>query len=319
MDINKALEAEQGFLVENGPFYTGGATAPTGLDLPTKTLYLQETAGGILLWRKFNTGVNDWRQLSAQDIPFDNTGKKFVATDVDAALDEIRKRTTVSVMALISSLDGNYNVPINDSNIHYITGTATGYSVTLPDATSLFQGRGFRVVNDSSQTVFVKDNTGANIASLIAGDSASFDLEDNTLQAGNWLSVINTNAATGITSFTLTSAVQFNTTSTTDALITGFSVTPSTGRYALLFSSDLSIVANNALASSVAYVGGVAVESTRRNVQGVSSNFSAQTSSIGEINVNGAQAVDVRVSITANTLRVNDRSLILIRLGQAQI
>ena len=71
MDIDKALEAEQGFLVESGPFYTGGTASPVGLDLPTGTLYLQDTASGVLLFRKFGAGVNDWRQLAAQDIPYD--------------------------------------------------------------------------------------------------------------------------------------------------------------------------------------------------------------------------------------------------------
>lgn len=74
MDIDKAYEVEQGLLVENGPFYTGGASSPVGLDLPTRTLYLQDSASGVLIWRKFGAGVNDWRQLSAQDILFNISG-----------------------------------------------------------------------------------------------------------------------------------------------------------------------------------------------------------------------------------------------------
>lgn len=82
MDISKALEAEEGFLVEDGPFYTGGTASPIGLDLPTNTLYLQDTASGVLIFRKFGAGVNDWRQLSAQDVPFDVSGLTASSPDL---------------------------------------------------------------------------------------------------------------------------------------------------------------------------------------------------------------------------------------------
>ena len=317
MNVNKAYEAENGFLVENGPFYTGGSSSPVGLDLPTKTLYLQTTASGILLWRKFNTGVNDWRQLSAQDIPFDKTGLKFNATDIRSALDELRNNTILPLVALTSSASGNYNVSTFGSNLHVVSGSATNYSVTLPDATLMFIGRVFEIVNSSSQTIQVKDNSGTVLANLISGDSGKFTLETKPNAAGTWLSVVITSAATGITSYVITSNTQFNTTSPTDALIAGFTVTPVNGRYATFFSSDLQIVSNNAVAEFVNFVDGSAVSNTRRKVQGVSSNFVSQSSFIGQINVNGAQAVDVRVNITSNTLRVNERSLVLIRLGQA--
>lgn len=74
MDITKAFEVENGLSVEEengGPFYTGGSSSPLGLDLPTRTIYVQNTSNGISIWKKFNTGVNDWRIISAQDVPFD--------------------------------------------------------------------------------------------------------------------------------------------------------------------------------------------------------------------------------------------------------
>lgn len=71
MDISKAHEADNGFLITDGPFYTGGTASPIGLDLPTGTFYLQDTASGVLIYRKFGANVADWRQLSAQDVPFD--------------------------------------------------------------------------------------------------------------------------------------------------------------------------------------------------------------------------------------------------------
>ena len=68
MDVNKAFEVINGVLVnENsagnvieGPFYTGGPNSPVGLNLPEKTVYVQNKIDGMLIWRKFGNGVNDW-------------------------------------------------------------------------------------------------------------------------------------------------------------------------------------------------------------------------------------------------------------------
>lgn len=256
-------------------------------------------------------------ELKALNIPYDNTGKKFNATDVKTAIDEIREKTTISVEPLVSTLNGNHNIIENDSNLHDVTGTATGYTITLPDATSLFVGRVFKVANSSSETIQILDNSSGIVATLIAGDTGDFILENNSTAAGNWLATIVTSAATGITSYVVASNTTFSTTSTTDALITGFAVTPASGRYSLFVSGDATITGNNRLAQYVAYVGGAAEENTRRQIQGVGSNYNISLTTIGEITVNGSQAVDVRVNISANSLDINARSLILIRLGAA--
>lgn len=100
VDVNKAFEAFDGVTivqqnsgnVTEGPFITGDVSSPVGLDLPVNTIYFQNTSNGILIWRKFDTGVNDWRQLSAQDIPFDNTIANFPNNpqSVQSALEESR-------------------------------------------------------------------------------------------------------------------------------------------------------------------------------------------------------------------------------------
>jgi len=92
MDIDKAFEAQNGFTVETdddtGAFYTGGSASPVGLDLPTRTIYVQTNPSSkVLIWQKFNTGVNDWRQLSAEDIPFNDTGLDITAANVQGAIE----------------------------------------------------------------------------------------------------------------------------------------------------------------------------------------------------------------------------------------
>lgn len=79
IDITKAHEVNQGLLVNDlqsgntieGPFYTGGPSSPVGLNLPTQTIYVQNTVTGIVIWEKFNTGVNDWRVYPASKISYD--------------------------------------------------------------------------------------------------------------------------------------------------------------------------------------------------------------------------------------------------------
>lgn len=97
MDIDKAEEVLHGILINpdevtEGPFITGGPSSPIGMDLPESTLYLQTIVGGVLVWRKFDTGSNDWRQLSAEDIPYDPTGDLSLEptdTDVDLAISRL--------------------------------------------------------------------------------------------------------------------------------------------------------------------------------------------------------------------------------------
>jgi hypothetical protein len=251
----------------------------------------------------------------AQAIPFNKTGLKFNSEDTQAAIEELRTKTTVELEQLTTSLNGNHNILVDNSNIHIVRGSATGYSVTLPDATLLFIGRKFEVVNDSTQPVTLKDNSGAVLTTLISGDTTLITLEINSVSAGNWIVQTITNSATGITSFVLTSNTIFTTSSTTDVIITGFSITPVQGRYSVFYSSNIVISTNNNIASNVIYINGSPIENTRRSVQGVGADFNAAQQTIGEITVNGSQAVDVRVKITSGTLEIDQRSLVLIRLG----
>lgn len=72
IDVNKAQEIQNGLRVSDngteGPFYTGGPTSPVGLDLPVDTIYVQNIGtGGVVVWRKYDTGVNDWVKAQPND------------------------------------------------------------------------------------------------------------------------------------------------------------------------------------------------------------------------------------------------------------
>jgi hypothetical protein len=68
INVDKAFEVNSGVVVNDessgntveGPFFTGGPNIPLGLNLPEKTIYNQVKSDGIVVWRKFGNGINDW-------------------------------------------------------------------------------------------------------------------------------------------------------------------------------------------------------------------------------------------------------------------
>lgn len=91
MNIDRAFEIEHGLKIEDdGPFITGGPSSPVGLNLPTLTMYIQNTASGIIIWEKFNTGINDWRIFPASKIGFDSSGVEGTFATVQDAIVDIK-------------------------------------------------------------------------------------------------------------------------------------------------------------------------------------------------------------------------------------
>lgn len=74
MSRNRAFEAENGFLIENGPFVTGGTSSPvSSVVAQAGDLYVQNSGSKPILWQCTGPTNTDWRQLSAEDIPFSNS------------------------------------------------------------------------------------------------------------------------------------------------------------------------------------------------------------------------------------------------------
>lgn len=252
----------------------------------------------------------------ATSIPFNDTTNTYDTKNVGSVLNELRTKTIYRIEEITSTLNGSYNVTDNDHYLHLVTGSATGFSVQLPDATTLnYVGRRFEVFNDSSKTITLKDGSGGVLASLISGDVVVATLENNGTVAGSWLLIVNSSSATGIFSYSIGSQTLFSTTSTIDVLIPGMEVIPVAGRYGLWYSSDIQITNNNRAAQAVIYQDTLALERTRRTVQGVGSNFKSSLITIAEISVNGSETISVRVNIDSGSLDVNSRRLLLIRLG----
>jgi len=256
-------------------------------------------------------------ELFAEDVSFIDTFSTYKPgiENAQLALEELRRSRVYKPEIITTTLNGTKTLTISDTTFHVANGTQTGYSYVLPDATTLSGGREYEIYNDSTQAILIKNGAGATLFTLNVEDIARLILSDNTSVAGSWVQDIKTGTASGITSYSIGSDTLFSTSSATDVLITGMTVTPVSGRYACYYSADIKIVANNSLAQVVFFKAGTMVTSTRRTSQGVGSNFLTSQAMLAEISVNGSETIDVRVNISSSSLDINQRRMILIRLG----
>jgi hypothetical protein len=98
--------------------------------------------------------------------------------------------------ASVTSLDFNSNSKIR------ITGTTT-HTIKLPNSLKLLEGKEYRVINKSTGTVGITDNTGTSIFTVASNSEIYFQLVDNTTIAGTW-EQLNTASAGGSTAITNT-------------------------------------------------------------------------------------------------------------------
>lgn len=96
---NKSFSMQNGFkpLDETieGPFYTGGPSSPVGLNLPTDSFYVQnQGVGGVVLWRKYGAGANDW--IKAQPMDFYQSVSSVAETSTSSTTTNTTKLTLVT-------------------------------------------------------------------------------------------------------------------------------------------------------------------------------------------------------------------------------
>jgi len=253
----------------------------------------------------------------ASSTPFDNTtGKGYVGSDVQTALEELRDHTIYDSRTQATTTNGTLTLTVSDTTLQFITGSATGYSVVLPDATTLSIGQHYKIDNTSSQSLTVKDGSGAILFSLSQGSIGEMTLQLNGTAAGTWVywqTLIN--VATGIITYNVVSTTAFSSSANADTLITGFTVTPQAGTYIMWV--NMSGVANGSgkQITATIYKGGVAItNSIRQQALPAGSNpGTIVTQTISQFD--GTQACDVRIDPQGNSMTIGARSLLLMRTG----
>jgi hypothetical protein len=247
--------------------------------------------------------------------PFDIVNTSLRKENAQEVFEELRKQTVYDPEHTVTTLNGDLNLTNASSTLHFLTGTATGFDINLPDATTLFEGQTYILVNESTAGISIKDNSGTQIFELLAESIAIVFLQDNATSAGFWVGYVVSGFATGILSYNVTSSTLFTTTSSTDVLITSFEVTPVAGRYAVWFNARMQSSSASATNNWRIYKDGTGITDSDRGARfgAASTDFPCSTQSV--FSVNGSQSVDVRVRRTGGTLSVFDRTITLIRLG----
>lgn len=129
------------------------------------------------------------------------------------------------------------------------------------------------------------------------------------------IDVLKNQVAGGIVNYNVVSSTTFNTTSTTDVVITGMTVTPVAGTYGIWFNAAVVMSSSPVIQSWTIYSSGAAVVDSVRSQQSSRSAQPLFCATMSIVQVNGSQAIDVRVNTAGGTLTVNQRSLLLTRLG----
>lgn len=251
----------------------------------------------------------------ARSTPFDATVTNHAGTNVQDVLDEHQTQKVWQSSTTATTLNGTLTLTASSNSLQFLTGTATGYSVVLPDATALFVGRKFEISNQSSQGVTVKTSGGATLLSLGQTSIGYLALQTNGTAAGVWTSwqVFN-NTASGIVNYNVISTTTFTTSSATDVQVTGFTVTPTAGTYAVFLNSNASTTGAGSDNTCTIYNGASAVADSVRTMVGPSGTHAFIMTSQTISQFNGTNAATVYCK-TTGTFTLLGRSLLLIRLG----
>lgn len=223
-----------------------------------------------------------------------------------------------SLTTTATTLNGTLTLVAASTCAQYLSGTQTGFSLVLPSAATLVNGAQYQIHNTSSQPVLLKTNGGATLVTIGATTVCYAILVTNGTAAGTWsvFQILTGVIASGVVNYNIVSTTAFSTSSTTDVAITGFTVTPQSGLYAVWYSASVFHTTTPISHTWTIYKGGVAVADSIRSQDTAHSNQTMIDSTQSIISCTGSQAVDIRVKRgTSGTLTVNARSLILIRLG----
>lgn len=251
----------------------------------------------------------------ASSLPFDNTTSKgFSSTDVQGALEELRDHTVFDSQTQATSTNGTLTLTSANTNLQFLTGSATGYSVKMPDATTLSLSAYYQIINQSSQTVSVKDSSGAVLFPLGQTSIGYLYLQLNGTAAGSWVYYQSAISA-GIQNYNVVSSTIFTSNAAVDTLITGMTITPVAGTYAIWFNGQITGTGSGQQTDVTLYNGGSAIADSKRSGLSPAGTHIYQLNTQTVSQFNGTNACAVYVNPNSNSDTITGRSLLLIRLG----
>ena len=253
----------------------------------------------------------------ASSTPFDNTtGQSFNSTDVQLALEELRQHPVWDEDNFTTSAAGTATLTSANKGFIAIAGSAAGYSVVMPSALTLFKGQQYEIANQSSQPITIKDNSGATLFTLSQTSIGYLTLQAQGSAAGTWVYwQVYLNTASGIVSYNIVSSTNFSSSANTDTLITGMTITPVAGTYAIWFGAQNSGTGAGQQLDCTLYNNGSAIIDSKRSNLSTSGTHIFENSTQTIAQFNGAGACEARVNPNGNSFTIGARSMLLIRLG----
>ena len=252
----------------------------------------------------------------ASSVPFDSTQDAFNSTDVQAALGEIRQHPVWDQDAAATTLNGTLTLTTLSKGFQLLTGSATGFTVIMPNALTTFVGQEYMLINQSSQPMTIKDG-GGNILLTLAQTSIGFlMLQAQGSSAGTWVywqTFIG--VSSGVVNYNVISSTTFSSSANADTIIPGMTLNPQAGTYAIWYSSQNNGSGAGQQLNCTLYKGGTAIPDSFRSAASTANghSFFEGTQTIAQFD--GATACAVYVNANANSMTINQRSLLMIRLG----
>jgi hypothetical protein len=148
--------------------------------------------------------------------------------------------------------------------------------------------------------------------------NVAFNTSPSGLGTGDVQSAINALAASvagGIQNYNIISSTPFASSAMVDTLITGMTITPVSGTYAVMYNAENTGSGSGASLNCIIYKAGTLIADSLRKAASPAGTheFTSATQTVAQFN--GTQACDVRINPNGTACTVNQRSLLLIRLG----
>lgn len=227
----------------------------------------------------------------------------------------LRSRSGITDTTVQATANTTTSLVATSNGVQVFTGTTAGQILKMPDATTLLVGQQFIVYNQASVSVAVQNTGGGAIKTSPNNSITVVSLQDNSTANGVWSATVSFDSAYQEVSATAGAAI----TSGTDVLVTGMTITPAAGTYAVTFTSTGSYSNSNTTQTISIYAGGVQNANSSRTVGSATAGLGAtQDSAIttnGTVTVNGSQAIEIRARRSANTFTINARTMTIIRVG----
>lgn len=219
-----------------------------------------------------------------------------------------------------TSLNGTLTLTVASTKFQVLTGSAEGYSVVLPNATTLLNGWKYEISNTTNQTMVINKNGGTLLFTLDRVSTAYIALIDNGTAAGTWVfwQVLTSSIASGIINYRVVSSTPFSSTNRVDPyqLITDFQVTPQAGTYGCWYNATVFYTTTPKAHYWAFFKAGVIIAASDRQQDTAHSNQTMVDSTMSVTSFDGSETMDVRVKCAnTGTLTVNARTMILIRIG----